>query len=592
MSSVEVDVLAVDELQDGQMKEVSLGEGRGKALISKVNGDFFATSHLCPHYKAPMAKGVLAKDGRIMCPWHGACFRVQTGDIEDGPSLDSLQSFEVKVKGGRVYVLAREEDVKAGKKVPVCTKHKVAEEKHVVILGGGAGGAIAAEALRQEGFNGRITLVSREPYLPIDRPKLSKALKIDPSKIQLRDAQFYADHKVDVLLDTVATAVDTEAKTVTLNKGSPLSYSYLILATGGDPRTLPIPGGNLSNIFVMRGANDTNAIEKAVSEFEKPNVVVVGSSFIGMEAAAILAKTANVTVCGLEKVPFERVLGSQVGEALGKLNTSNGINLMMQTLADRFEASAKNKDKVGAVVFKSGEKVAADVVIIGAGVIPKTDYLKGSGITLDRDQGITVDATMQVPNVEGVFAIGDIARYPYHLTGESVRIEHWNVAQNQGRLAAKNIVALLSGKEPSKFVQVPYFWTVQYGKSVRYAGHAESFDEVLIQGSLDVDNLSFAAYYARQGTILAVASVAKDPVVSHASELFRAGKFPSIQELRAGKDLLKYSLDGDSSYVHVPKKKTLKDESTVRPINNTSMLLFTIPIVVAVVAIALIYYKK
>jgi NADPH-dependent 2,4-dienoyl-CoA reductase/sulfur reductase-like enzyme len=177
--------------------------------------------------------------------------------------------------------------------------------------------------------------------LPIDRPKLSKALKIDPTKIQLRDAQFYADNKIDVTLDTVATAVDTSAKTVTLSKGETLTYDYLVIATGGDPRTLPIPGGNLKNIYVIRGANDTNAIEKAVSAFEKPNVVVVGSSFIGMEAAAILAKTANVTVCGLEKVPFERVLGTQVGEAFAKLNVANGVTLKMQALADHFEPSCK-----------------------------------------------------------------------------------------------------------------------------------------------------------------------------------------------------------------------------------------------------------
>ncbi|KAJ3108833.1 hypothetical protein HDU97_010105 [Phlyctochytrium planicorne] len=549
MPSVKVDVASVSELKDGEMKEVSLGEGNGKALLSKINGEFYATSHLCPHYKAPLIKGVLSQDGR---------FRLQTGDIEDGPSVDGLHSYTVEVKGGRVFVTANTDDVKTAKKVPVCVKKNKDNSKVVVVLGGGAAGLVAAEALRQEGFSGRIVLVSRESYLPIDRPKLSKALKVEASKIALRDAEHFKELDIEVRLSTFAISVDTEKKVVTLDNGALLSYNYLIAATGGDPRTLPVQGKELGNIFTLRGVDDSNGIEKAIADIgsEKPNVVVVGSSFIGMEAAAILAKTCKVTVIGMEKVPFERVLGPKVGEALGKLNAANGVTLKMEAMLDRFEPSAKNKSKVGFVVLKSGEKIPADVIIIGAGVIPKTDYFQ-SPVTFDRDRGITVNAKLQIPNADGVFAVGDIARYPYHLTGESVRVEHWNVAQNQGRVAAHNIAQLAAGKEADKdFVQVPYFWTVQYGKSIRYAGHAESFDEVVIQGSTDVDNLSFVAFYGRKGKVLAVASVAKDPAVSHASELIRVDKMPSIAELQAGKDILTVPLTGDDSKLAFSKKSS------------------------------------
>ncbi|KAI8850245.1 hypothetical protein BC829DRAFT_442289 [Chytridium lagenaria] len=528
MPALEVDVASVDELKNGEMKEASLGEGNGKVLLSKINGEFFATSHLCPHYKAPLIKGVISQDGRVMCPWHGACFRVQTGDIEDGPSVDALHSFKVKVKGNRVFVTVNTEDVKAGKKVPVCIKKTSSNTQVVVVLGGGAGGLIASEALRQEGFTGRIILVSREPYLPIDRPKLSKALKVDAAKIQLRDEAHFKSLDIEVQLSTSATAVDPATKTVTLSTGATLNYNYLVIATGGDPRTLPVQGKELGNIFTLRGAADSNGIEKAVAEVtsEKPNIVVVGSSFIGMEAAAILAKTCTVTVVGMEKVPFERVLGPIVGDALGKLNTANGVTLKMEAMLDRFEASPKDPSKVGFVVLKSGEKIPADVIIIGAGVIPKTDFIKGTNINIDRDQGVTVDDFLRVPNAEGVFAVGDIARYPYHLTGESVRVEHWNVAQNQGRVAARNIAELAAGRRcDRKFVQVPYFWTVQYGKSIRYSGKYRCGQPFLCR------------LLRPWWQVLAVASVAKDPVVSHASELLRVDRMPSIAELRNGKDI-------------------------------------------------------
>ncbi|KAJ3327139.1 hypothetical protein HDU76_012323 [Blyttiomyces sp. JEL0837] len=264
----------------------------------------------------------------------------------------------------------------------------------------------------------------------------------------------------------------------------------------------------------------------------------------------------------------------------------------MEAVTEKFEASAKNSSKVGSVVLKSGEKLPADVVIIGAGVVPKTDYLKGSGITLDRDQGITVDAHMQVPNVDGVFAIGDVARYPYHLTGESVRIEHWNVAQNQGRLAAENIALLAEGKPATKrFETVPFFWTAQYGKAIRYSGHAESFDDIVLQGSLEVDSISFVAFYGRKGKVLAVASVNKDPLASYASELIRVDKMPSIDQLRAGKDILTVALEGDKTYVHEKKSKKSEDDSLM-PIIVGGIVLPLVLIGISLAYMAFIHREK
>ncbi|KAJ3092310.1 hypothetical protein HK102_008621 [Quaeritorhiza haematococci] len=550
MAAIEVEVANVNDLKNGEMKEVSLGSS--KALLSRVNDKYYATSHLCTHYKAPLIKGTLADDGRVMCPWHGACFRVQTGDIEDGPSVDGLVKFETFVKGDKVFVKATAEDMKAGRKVPKCTKKNTSNQKTVVVLGGGAGGLVTVESLRQNGFDGRIILVSREAYLPIDRPKLSKALQVEATKIALRDDAFFKDLDIEVHLATEAKDVDVVAKAVSLSNGAKLSYDYLVLATGGDPRTLPIPGKDLKNVFTLRGVQDANSIEQAVAAFTKddakPNVVIVGSSFIGMEAASVLAKKANITVIGMEKVPYERVLGPKIGAAMQALSEQNGVKLKMEAMVDRFEAAAADNNRIGAVVLKSGESIPADVVVIGAGVVPKTDYLPKSqegGIVVDRDQGITVETSMKVPGVDGVFAVGDLARYPYHLTGEQVRVEHWNVAQNQGRVVGANIAKLGKGGKDVKlepFNAVPYFWTVQFGKSIRYAGHAHSFDDVIIQGSLDLDSsgggLSFVAFYTRGEKVLAVASLMRDPAVSHASELLRLGKMPSASQLKKGLDIL------------------------------------------------------
>ncbi|KAJ3359632.1 hypothetical protein HDU91_004863 [Kappamyces sp. JEL0680] len=294
----------------------------------------------------------------------------------------------------------------------------------------------------------------------------------------------------------------------------------------------------------MRNAEDVTNVENALLQFadKKPNVVIVGSSFIGMEAASILAKVSNVTVIGMEQYPFERVLGTKVGEAMFKLNQHNGIGMEMKQFVEKYDPAPSDPSRVGAVVLKSGKSIPADFVILGAGVIPKTDFLKSSGIPIDKDQGISVTASMEVPNFEGVYAIGDIARYPYHLTGENVRVEHWSVAQNQGRTAAETILAKLNGQPLPVFKSIPYFWTVQYGKSIRYVGHATSFDDAIVQGSVSLDEtgggLAFVVFYTRNDKVVAVCSLAKDPVVSHASELLRIGKMPTATELRNGKDIM------------------------------------------------------
>ncbi|CAB5376388.1 unnamed protein product [Rhizophagus irregularis] len=535
---VEYNAGKASELKDGQMKEVTVGNN-SKVLLAKTGGQIYATSHKCTHYGAPLAKGAFSSEGRIICPWHGACFNVKTGDIEDSPGLDNLQSLKVTVKDDDIYVEVDEAALKGGRRPPKCKVHPSPfnEDDVVVIIGGGAGGNTAAEKLRENGYDGRIILVSRESYLPIDRPKLSKSFGFGIEKITLRKKEFYDELLISLKLGTSATGVDPTSKTVTLDNGEKLKYSSLIIATGAHPRSIPIPGIDLKNVYYLRTYDDYKNIENAVVGDEKKNLVIIGSSFIGLEVSSISVKKANVSVIGMEKVPFERVLGEKVGAVFQKLHENEGVKFYMQAAVKEIEPSETDPKIGGAVVLQNGTKIKADVIVIGAGVVPSTEFLKNStGFTLERDGSINVTENFKVEGLENVYAIGDIARFPYFGTNETLRIEHWSFAENTGRAAADAITT----KKITPFKRIPYFWSNQLSKGLRYCGYASSFDDVIVQGSLE--EVKFAAFYARGDKIVAVASISIDPLVSHCSELLRLGKFPTATEIRNGLNPLTVSL--------------------------------------------------
>ncbi|CAG8612364.1 10834_t:CDS:10, partial [Cetraspora pellucida] len=405
-------------------------------------------------------------------------------------------------------------------------------DRTVVIIGGGASGNAAAEKLREDGYNGKIVVISREPYLPIDRqvPKLSKAFGMKLEKIQIRNKDFYDSLFITFKLGTSVTKVNTSSKVVTLDNGENMKYDTLIIATGASPRSIPIPGIGLNNVFYLRTFEDYEKIEQAIGKEETKNLAIIGSSFIGMEVAAMCAKKANVSVIGMEKVPFERVLGLEVGSAIQKLHEASGVSFYLQSGVKEIKPSDTDPKKGGTVILSDDRKIPADVIVIGAGVVPATEFLKDSpGFTLERDGSLKVDENFKVEGLDDVFAIGDIARFTYHKTGESIRIEHWSFAENTGRAVAE----IIAKKSVMSFKKIPYFWSNQLGKGIRYAGYASSFNDVIIQGNLE--EFKFAAYYARDDKILAVATISKDPLASHSSELLRLGAFPSASEIKNGK---------------------------------------------------------
>jgi len=537
------------DLKNGQTREVEVeGIEEGKVLLAKVQNEVHALSPKCTHYGAPLAKGVLTADGRLTCPWHGACFNVKTGDIEDAPAPDPLQKFDIVEKDGAVYIKGEESAIKAARRTPNL-KCSAKGNDHVVVIGRGSGAFGAIEGLRAGGYTGQITTISEEGHPPIDRTKLSKALITDASKLQLRSPEAYKEAGIESITGT-AKAVDFNGKKVQTTDGKEYKFTKLILASGGAPRQLPLPGlkGDLKNVFLLRTVAQASDIMTAAGEDGGKKIVVIGSSFIGMEVGNALAgKKHNVSIVGMEDEPMERVMGKKVGAIFRALLEKNGVKFYMGASVEKGEENGSKSGSIGAVMLKGGTKLEADMVIEGVGVRPSTDYLKdNSSLSLEKDGSVAVDESFAVKGLKDVWAIGDIATYPYHGpggNGKPVRIEHWNVAQNMGRSVANTIIN--PGSKPKPFI--PIFWSA-LGSQLRYCGHTpEGFDDVIIQGNTDVSEgkQSFAAYYTKGEEVVAFASMMKDPYMTQTAELMRRGKMPNKSEINRGVDIMEISVPAE-----------------------------------------------
>lgn len=395
----------------------------------------------------------------------------------------------------------------------------------------------AIQSLRENGSKSPIILISSEPNLPIDRTKLSKALIADASKIQLRSQEWFDSTAVKVVQDEVSE-VDFNGKSVSTKSGESYPYTKLILATGGTPKALPLPGfKDLSNIFLLRTIPHVQAILSAVGEKKGKNIVIIGSSFIGMEVANALSSDNNITVVGMESTPLERVMGAEVGKIFQSSLQKSGVKFQLSASVDSAKPSSSDSKAVGSVELKDGTSLPADLVILGVGVSPATTFLKSNPhISLEKDGSLRTDESFRLLSQPDVYAIGDIATYPYHGpggNGSTTRIEHWNVAQNAGRSVGQSI-ASPSSAAPKPFI--PIFWSA-LGSQLRYCGNTPNgWDELVLQGKPDEGK--FAAFYAKGETIVAVASMQMDPVMSHSAELMRRGKMPGKSELKSGVDVL------------------------------------------------------
>ena len=514
-------------LADGDMTRLDL-EGK-PVVIVRVEGQYYAFGGSCPHYGAPLEKGVL-RGHDLMCPWHHACFDVRTAERLEPPSLNDLARYPVRLEAGEVVVSLPNDNQRQpqGKRDPD-------DGRRFVIIGGGAVGNSAAEELRRQGYFGAITILSSVASPPVDRPNLSKdylAGSAEPDWIPLREKKWYAERDIDLRLDTTVTAIDPADHTITLENGDALHYHKLLLATGGVPRTLEkLSGGDLSNIFTLRSLADADRILEHAEEGAR--AVVIGASFIGMEVATSLAKgqKLNVTVVDMVEVPYQKVLGDRLGRMFMNEHEANGVKFRLGAQIEGFEGE---KGKVSGVRLNGGEVLEADFVVVGVGVRPATDFLKSSGIALnEKDGAVVVNARLQTSDPD-IFAAGDIALYE---TSEGrQRIEHWRAAQQQGIVAARGLL----DKTEDINQRVPFFWTNQWKISLRYVGHAEAWDEIIYRGS--VEEKDFIAFYVQGGRLKAAAGVKRDRDMDAVEFIFKDGKALTPDNLRDPDfDLVQYA---------------------------------------------------
>ena len=515
MSFREVHLANTFDLRNGEMKEVSVDERR--ILLARVGDNFHAVSATCPHYGGPLAEGVLCGT-RVVCPWHHAAFNVVNGDMEDPPALDSLISYDVRVEGERIVL--RLPDEAEDRRTPTMVKRDTAADpRQFVIIGAGAAGYAAAQTLREEGFRGSVVMITREDRAPYDRPNLSKDYlhgHADPEWMPLRGEDFFKEHDIDLVLKREVTRVDARTKTITFESGETMDYDALLVATGGAPVRLNIPGADLKNVCMLRSFADADSIIETAAHARR--AVVVGASFIGMEAAYSLRERGlDVTVIAPSHEPFETTLGAEVGALFRRVHESHGVRFKLGKIVYRFEGS----HKVEAVTLDNGEQVETDMVVMGVGVRPVTQFL--DGIELDHAGAVVVDSRLRAAG--GLYAAGDIVSFPDPRTGGNVRIEHWRTAQQQGRTAARNML----GRNVT-FDAVPFFWTRQFDVGLLYVGHAASWDEIIYRG--DVASHDFLAFYVKDNRVLAVAGMNRDREMAAIEELMRRDQMPARELLK------------------------------------------------------------
>lgn len=470
------------DLKDGEMRAVTVGEA--KVLLVRANGQYTAIGSKCTHYGAPLNIGVLSGD-TVRCPIHGACFNVKTGDIEDYPGLDSLPCYKVTVKNGQVYVTVNKKTMMQTKRVKEMCGLSTDAKHTIVLIGGGPASLVCAETLRQNDYKGRIIMITKDSLPPFDKPKLSKAMNVESSSILLRPHDFFHEFGIEFWTKKEVVSVNTADKVVKLNDGSMQHYDQLLISTGCRPRPLSCPGWDLEGVKLLETYEDAKEIHN-MSLGQK--AVVVGTSFIGMEAASYLSdKAASVSVVGTSEYPYERSLGPEIGQMTRKMMEEKGVMFYMKSGVVEIRG---HNGKVKEVVLKNGHVLEADVVILGIGVIPNSDFLQESGIEIDSKKAIIVNKLMMT-NVPDVFSAGDVTSFPLAIRGDQqVSIGHWQMSHAQGRVAALN---MLSKKTEIK--SVPFFWTVILGKSIRYAGYNEGYTEIIFKGT--VEEKKFLALYIK-----------------------------------------------------------------------------------------------
>lgn len=476
--------VALAEFADGRL----VGHvGDQEVLLVNRGTETFAIAAHCSHYHGPLNEGLVVGDS-IRCPWHHACFDLRSGEAVRAPAISPLDCWRVEQRNGRVFVHEKLEQPKPRAKALADSPDKI------VIVGGGAAGFAAAEMLRRREFRGNITMLSSDAAAPVDRPNLSKdylAGSAPEDWMPLRPDSFYGEAGIELRLNTEVTGIDTKARHVVTAGGGQVPYDQLLLAIGAEPVRLPIPGAAQPHIHTLRSLADCRDIIHVAKAARR--ALVIGASFIGLEvAAALRARKIEVHVVAPERRPMERVLGPEMGDFVRTLHEEHGVVFHLEDTVVAIEGRR--------ATLKSGAVLEADLVVVGAGVRPRLALAEQAGLSIDR--GIAVNAFLET-SVAGIYAAGDIARWPDPHSGENIRVEHWVVAERQGQTVALNMLG-----QHKEFDAVPFFWSQHYDVPINYVGHAEQWDEITIDG--DIKAKDCLLKYKRKGQVLAVASIFRD----------------------------------------------------------------------------------
>ncbi|WP_339662951.1 FAD-dependent oxidoreductase [uncultured Psychrobacter sp.] len=505
-------------------------------LITRDDSTFRAFDGKCPHAGADLGTG-LRCGNRVICPWHHATFDSSDGALLEPIATTGLTQYQIIDNGDSLTV-----DTSA--KIDKQVENDKLTDTHTIIVGGGGAGFMTAHQLRNTGYGGKITLVSAEDKAPYNRPLLSKAFlasNMPEEKLLLGGTDWASKHDIELRLNQTVSEVLLNERSIVMTdeKGdsNKLTAEFLVVATGAEPKIPPIKGATLDGVYTLRSMDDAKLI-KAASHDQR--VVIVGTGFIGMEVASALAQsgtTASITVIGQDHRVMGNIVSETVSNALIKLHKENGVEFVFDASVSEITAAKNTTDnnednfsQVSGVKLANGEQIDADIVILGTGVAPRIELLQNT----NHPDGVQVDEHLQLR--DDVYALGDIAKAPSQLG--RMRIEHWRVALQHGMVTAAAI--LKDDNVKSLQERIPFFWTMQYGKSLRYSGHAATPDHGILMGS--ADSFNYIEYYFddedENTRASAASSLGRDKELVAFSELLRQGHAPTRAQINAGFDII------------------------------------------------------
>jgi NADPH-dependent 2,4-dienoyl-CoA reductase/sulfur reductase-like enzyme/nitrite reductase/ring-hydroxylating ferredoxin subunit len=509
-------------------------------LITRDDDEFRAFDGKCPHAGADLGDG-LRCGNRVVCPWHHASFDSRDGSLLEPIATEGLTQYELTNDGDNVTV-------NTSAKINKPIENDKLTDTHTIIVGGGGAGFMTANQLRHGGYGGKITMISKDDKAPYNRPLLSKAFlagNMDEDKLLLGGADWASSNDIELRLNqTVSEVLPNEATIVIENENGTSereNADFLVVATGASPTTPPIKGADIDGVYTLRSMADAKLIQAASHD---QRVVIIGTGFIGMETASALAQagtTASITVIGQGSRVMGNIVSETVSNALIKLHEEKGINFMFDATVNEITKIDRQADKdgdnnnqafsnVGGVTLANGEHIDADIVVLGTGVSPRTEILN----EVNDPDGVQVDAHLQLR--DGVYALGDIAKASNQMG--RMRIEHWRVALQHGIVTAAAI--LNDDNVDSLEARIPFFWTMQYGKSLRYSGHAETPEHNVLFGT--PDTLDYIEYYfddeGEDTRASAASTLGRDKELVAFSELLRRGHAPTRAQLNAGFDMI------------------------------------------------------